>query len=293
MGRLVQASARLGIAKLVLAGWVIPSLALAGPGPRATVRVEIDVSKLAELDAEGIEPDVRARTELLLDERGYFLDDGAGDSIVVRIDYVSEHDQVYGIEIDVLDDGKVVPPGGDRVVCEYCTYSMVAERYAEQLPGALDRLARANAGVGDPPGGEPREDGTATVEDGGGGEPEPRDRGANEDEPKPPRSLVLRNAGLGLLVPGGVALGVGIGLVAVGTREVDRDNEAEIAERNYRTPGTAVAIVGGIATITGIGLLVAHAMRGRKRGGADVSDRVTWSPVLDGTHAGMVLRGRF
>lgn len=289
MGRHVQASARLGFAKLVLAGWVIPSLAVAGPGPRATVRVEIDTSKLPEFDARGIEPGVRGRTELLLDQHGYFLDDAADDAIVVRIEYINEHDQVYRIQIDVLDDGKVVSPSAEPVVCEYCNYRMVADLYAEQLPGALERLAKANAAVEAAVVAEPKQDGTPTAEDKGGGEPEPEDT-ENGDEPKPRRSLTLRNAGLGLLVPGGVALGVGLGLVAVGTRRVDRGDDIVIWERFYRPPGIAIAAVGGVAAVTGIGLLVVHALRGRGKDGA--SERITWSPVLGG-QTGVVVTTRF
>jgi hypothetical protein len=114
-----------------------------------------------------------------------------------------------------------------------------------------------------------------------------------EDGPQPTAPpLTLRNAGLGLVIPGGVALGVGIGLVAAGKREAHPTNEEQIGERDFRTPGTAMLIVGGIVAAAGVGLLVAHAVRVRERNDRG-GERLTWSPVIDGAHAGAVLRGRF
>lgn len=293
MGGVLQTKRPLRVLGGVIAAWVVPSLVLAAPATRATVRVEIDVTAIEKFDAGGIERDVRARTEAIVDEQGYFLDDAAEDSIVVKIDYVDKEDLEYGIHIFVYDDGAEVRPGEEWLVCKYCSHALVGERYAERLPGALGRLSGANEAKA-----KAAAEAAATAReaeapgDGAVGvEPQPgSETSGGEAEPKPERPFLLRNVGIGLLVPGGVALGVGLGLVVAGTREVDRGNEAEIADRNYRAPGTAVAIVGGIAAATGIALLVAHAIRKRDRG---TTERVTWTPVLEGTAVGAALRGRF
>lgn len=75
--------------------------------------------------------------------------------------------------------------------------------------------------------------------------------------------------------------------MAVGTREVDDGVEVDLTERNYRPPGIGLAVVGGLAVAAGIGLLVTHATRRGAR------ERVSLSPVLERTRAGVVLRGRF
>jgi hypothetical protein len=300
MGRLLQTSHRLSVLRGVIAAWVLPSLAIAASAPRATVRVEIDVSAIEAFDAGGIERDLRARTEHILDERGYFLDDAAADSVVVRIDYVDKEDLEYGIHIYVYDDGRVVQPGEEWLVCKYCPHSMVAERFAERLPGALVRLEAANAAAKDEPAkDEPVKDEPAVkdepvVKDGtaleDGPEREREAAAANGSAGRPAGTLVLRNVGLGVLVPGVAALGVGMGLVLAGTRRVDRGDDVMIFERHYRPPGIAMTVVGGAATAAGIGLLVAHALRGR--GKAHASERVRLGPLLGG-QAGVVLRGRF
>lgn len=286
MGRLVQASNRLAVVRCVVAGWAIPALAAAGPAPRATVRVDVDLSKIEEFDAGGIEREVRARTEVIVDQQGYFLDDAATDSIVVRIEYVDKEDLEYGIYFDVIDDGMPVEPSEDWIVCMYCNHRMVAERYAERLPSALDRLAKANAAAEDPAPGAVDE-GTAGQADEAA--PDPGVEGG-DSEPKPADTLVLRNAGLGLLIPGALVLGAGLGMVVAGTREVDRERPYEILERNFRPPGIGLAAVGGAATAVGIGLLVTHAVR--KRGKGRTTDPLSWGPMLDG-RAGLVVSGRF
>lgn len=273
----------------MVAGWAIPALAAAGPSPRATVRVEIDVSKVEEFDAGGIEKDVRARTEHIVDEQGYFLDDAAPDAIVVRVEYIDKQNLEYGIHFDVLNDGKLVQPGEQRVVCKYCNHSMIADKVAERLPGALERLAKSNAGDdAEPVVDEPADDGTLAVEDDGGKQPGGTERDVGR---RAPRSLVLRNAGLGVLIPGGVALGVGAGLALAGTREVEPERPGELLERDYRPPGIAVAVIGAVATSVGVGLLIAHAVRNRG-GKSSAPERLTVSPLL-GEQAGVVLRGRF
>ncbi len=283
MGRLVQASNRLAVVRCVVAGWLIPALAAASPAARPTVRVDVDLSKIEEFDAGGIERDVRARTEVIASEQGYFLDDGAADKIVVRIEYVDKEDLEYGIYFDVVDDGTPVEPKDDWVVCMYCNHRMVADKYAERLPLALERLAKANASADEP----------AHAGTGGEGKPTPSADTvgeASDAEAKPADTLVLRNVGLGLLVPGALVLGTGLGMVAAGSRPVDRDQPHEILERDYRPPGIALTVVGASTAAVGIGLLVTHAVRKRRSGRA--TEQLGWGPMLDG-RAGLVVSGRF
>lgn len=289
MGKAMQTSRSVVLA---LAAWTTPSLAVAAPAPRSSVRVEIDVSALEAFDAGGIDKDLRVRTERIVDKEGFFLDDGAGDSIVVRIDYVDKEDLEYGIHIFVKDDGKVVEPGEEWFVCMYCSHKSVGERYAERLPGALARLRAANEGKAAPA----QTDDAATggeqpAEESKGGEPKPEaDATEQGSQPRAERPFVLRNAGLATVIPGGVALGVGIGLVLAGTQRVDRGDDITIYEQHYRSPGIALVVVGGVGAAAGIGLLVAHALRARGHGSA--RERLTWTPVF-GEHTGVMLRGRF
>lgn len=284
MGRVLQTKREVALA---LAVWLVPSLALAAPAPGAVVRVEIDVSAIEAFDAGGIERSVRAQTEKILGDEGWFMDDAAKDSIVVRVEYVDKEDLEYGIHVHAYDDGAEIETGQEWFVCKYCSHALVGQRYAERLPEVLRRLAEANRKA---------EEGAAQSEPGAGEsthEEEPEttsEPSGSEPGPGRERSMVLRNAGLAMLIPGGAALGTGLGFVIAGKREVDREAPDRISERNYRPPGTAVTVIGAVAVSTGVGLLVVHALRNRRARQTDT--RVTVSPVF-GPQLGVVLRGRF
>jgi hypothetical protein len=282
-------------------------LAVPRRSPLPEVSVEIDVSALDRADAREMEMAVRGRTELVLDEREYFLDEAATDAIVVRIGYGHEEGHGYQAHIYVYEDGQLVAPGEERLVCDSCSPSRVAELYADCLAAALDRLAAANAAraeqelVPDEP--PATVELPATVEPPATIEPPLHEVVMVEPAPQPSpslptveappsrgRRLALRNAGLATVIPGSLALGAGVGLVLVGHQPVDQDDDLQIVERHFRPPGIAVAAAGGVATVAGLAMLLRSARLGS--GKRRASERLGWGPVL-GTRAGVVLLGKF
>jgi hypothetical protein len=80
---------------------ILSAVGFGGPPPRPTVHVELDVSAIDEVEAGDLEMEARGRTELILDARGYFLDEAAADLVVVRFEHVNREDHEYGIHIYV------------------------------------------------------------------------------------------------------------------------------------------------------------------------------------------------
>lgn len=262
-------------------------VAWAAPAP---VRVEVTSEALDPKHAKAVGPRVRdTAAGSLHDEHGVPIEGDATTIVAVElrpITKASERDKVI-FRVTVLVDGKEVY-AGQPTSCWGCDEAKLLASVRTQVAAVVEHLPeRAEAAVV----GEERSDEAATVEEPSGevadGEPEMGPPRA-QDRPQPAApTLTLRNAGLGLAIPGGVMLGVGIGLVVAGTREVDDGVAVEITERNYRPPGIGVAVVGGVAVVAGVALLVTHAAR--KRAG----ERLSLSPMFERSQAGVVLRGRF
>ena len=266
---------------MVVITQLVAGTAWAAPAP---VRVHVTGEQLDPKDAKALEPSVRKAAESLLrNEHGVVLEEDATTELKVEIRPFGDTKARDAVIFRVT-----VSTNGNEVYAGHPT-SWFKEDDAELLAVVQTRVTEAVEHLPEQP--EP-----AIVEEAAVDEPVARedagDDGApetteppDEDEPRP--SSTLRNAGLGLLISGGVALGVGIGLVAAGTREVDDGLAVEITERNYRPPGIGVAIFGGVAVAAGVALLLSHKPRSAAR------ERVSLSPVLGQAQAGVTLRGRF
>jgi hypothetical protein len=284
MGR--GARSKRSLAAMVVAAQLVVGTAWAAPAP---VRIRVTGERLDPKHAKTLEPRVREAVEgLLRKEHGVTIAEDATTEVEVELrpfeDKKNRDELIF--RVTVSSDGNEVY-GGQPTSCLQCDETKLLASVRTRVTEAAGHLPeRAEEAVADAvPGDDPaveEEDAGEAAEDAAETEP------PVEDEPQPTAPpLTLRNAGLGLLIPGGVALGVGIGLVAVGKREVDDGAEVDLTERNYRPPGIGVAVLGGVAVAAGIALLVTHAARKGARG------RVSLSPALERTQAGVVLRGRF
>lgn len=256
------------------------------PSERPVVRLVIDTSGMFEDQREDTARWIREDGLPVLADAGVIVDDKNAElevRVAIKVEGVG-----YTVETSVWKPG-ADKPEVDRGIrtCEACVRSEVLRLVMRELAWVGGWLTvRPAPATQDtpPPQVQQPEDEPVLPETAGAAEP--------QDEPgQKPSSKVLRNAGLALVVPGGVALGVGIGLIAAGKREVENPNggDAVLAERNYRPTGIALAVSGGVVAAAGVALLVVHARRQRPGKGS----RVAWSPVVDGSQAGFVLAGRF
>lgn len=253
-----------------------------------TVRLVIDTSRMVEDERADTAKWIRDDGTRVLADAGVKVDDDA--ELEVRVVVMAEGVS-YAVETSVWKPGADEPKvhRGHRV-CEACVRSEVLRLVNRELawvggwlavrPAPAEPEAEASPVQTD----EPERDPVA-AEPSRAVEPE-----VDREPPKRP-TKALRNAGLALVVPGGVALGVGIGMIAAGKRKVENpdDGDAVVAERNYRPAGIVLAVGGGVAAAAGVALLVVHARRSR----AGRTARVAWAPVVDETHVGAVLAGRF
>ena len=284
LGKGHRAPSTRSLVAMVVITPLVAGTAWAAPAP---VRVHVTGEQLAPKEAKALEPTVRKAVEgVLRDEHGVVLEENATTEVKIEIRPFGDakaRDSVI-FRVTVSTDGNEVYAGHptswfkeDNTELLAVVRTRVTEA-VEHLPEQPKSAVAEEAAADEPAPAENADD------DGEAEATEPPD----EDGPQPTAPpLTLRNAGLGLLVPGSVALGVGIGLVAVGTREVDDGVEVDLTERNYRPPGIGIAVLGGVAVAAGIGLLVTHATRKAAR------ERVSLSPVLERTQAGVMLHGRF
>lgn len=245
------------------------------------VRLVVDTSGMFEDDREDTAQWIRKDGLPVLADAGLTVDD-ANAAFEIHV-AVSVEGVGYAVETSVWKRGATEPEvDRGRRVCDACVRSEVlrlvtrdlawvggwlASRPAEPEPTPANELEASNPTTNDRP-----------------------SREAHAASPPVDRSnMALRNAGLGLVVPGGVALGVGIGLIAAGLREVENPNgdAAVIAERNYRPAGVVVAVVGGTAAAAGVALLIAHVRGSRKERDLRIS------PIIGTSHAGLGLGARF
>lgn len=272
----------------------VPALGVVGPAKSEgaptksntpVVRLVVDTSGMVEDERADTAKWIREDGTDVLEDAGVKVDDAAAE-LEIRVAVMAEGVS-YAVETSVWKPGADEPEvdRGHRV-CEACVRSEVLRLVTRDLSWVGGWLAVRPAPA------EPDTPPTQAEEPNRKPKAHEPTRAAEPDrEPTTRSSNGLRTAGLALVVPGGVALGVGIGLIAAGKREVENPNgdDALIAERNYRPPGIALAVTGGVVAAAGVALLVVHARRSRSGSSA----RMAWSPVLSGTHAGVVLAGRF
>lgn len=286
MGR--GARSKRSLAAMVVAAQLVVGTAWAAPAP---VRLQVTGERLDPKHAKTLEPRVREAIEgVLRDEHGVTIAEDATTEVRVELrpfeDKKNRDELIFRVTVSA--DGDEVY-AGQPTSCLQCDeaklLASVRTRVAEaagHLP-ELPEEAVAEEDAAPVEGSTADQDDAAVVER----ETETGERPAEGDLQPASPSSTLRNVGLGLVIPGGVALGVGIGLAAAGTREIEDGVALDITERDYRPAGIAIAVVGGVAVAAGIGLLVTHAVRKRS------SERIGWSPMVGRSHAGMVLRGRF
>lgn len=247
---------------------------------RPVVRLVIDTSGMFEDDREDTARWIREAGLPVLADAGVAVDD-ASTALELRV-VVMVEGVGYAVETSVWKPGSDEPElDRGRRVCDACVRSEVVQLVTRELAWLGGRLTVEPT----PTTSEP-----ATTQ---GHEPEVDDASDDATPPTQDRtdkpSNVLRNAGLALVVPGGVTLGVGIGLVAAGVREVDEPDPLRMAERNYRPPGVALAVSGGVVVAAGVAVLVVHVLRARNGKGHGVA----WAPALVGARAGVAVAGRF
>lgn len=236
------------------------------------LRVEIDVSAIAEADQPHIERFTRERIGPLLQERSFVESDAAEDAVSIRVDYLDAKDLEYAIYVDVYDDGEKVQPGLDWFVCKFCPQGMVADTIAKELPAALDLLDQAAASESAELGGEPQV--------------EASDQGTPTDEPVKPigwlgiTGAVVAGGGLATTIAGAVRIGQG--------EVVDSAMTSQQRVTDSRPQGLVLLGVGTSVLLLGTTALVVDlVMRKRKRDGVALGP--AWLP----RGAGISVSGRF
>lgn len=247
---------------------------------RPVVRLVIDTSGMFEDDREDTARWIREAGLPVLADAGVAVDD-ASTALELRV-VVMVEGVGYAVETSVWKAGADEPElDRGRRVCDACVRSEVVQLVTRELAWLGGRLTVEPA----PTTSEP-----ATTQ---GHESEADDASDDVSPPAPDRagkpSNALRNVGLALVVPGGVTLGVGIGLVAAGARDVDEPDPLRVTERNYRPPGVALAVSGGVVAAAGVALLVVHVLRARN----GKSRRMVWAPVVVGGRGGISITGNF
>lgn len=224
------------------------------------LRVEIDVSAIAEADRPHIERFTRERIGPLLQERSFVESDAAEDSVSIRVDYLDAEDLEYAIYVDVYDDGEKVQPGIDWFVCKFCPQGMVADTIAKELPAALDLLDQAEAS-------EAAQDDTEPQVESGG-------QGTSPDQPIKPigwpgiTGAVAAGGGLAMTIAGSVRLAQG--------EVIDPSDSPQANARDFRPQGLVLVGVG--ATVLAVGttaLVVDLVLRKKKRKEVSVHPALT------------------
>lgn len=226
------------------------------------LRVEIDVSAIAEADRPHIERFTRERIGPLLQGRSFVESAEAEDSVSIRVDYLDAEDLEYAIYVDVYDDGEKVQPGIDWFVCKFCPQGMVADTIAKELPAALDLLEQAEAS-------EP------AVEAGGEPPVQPSGEVTPTDEPVQPigwlgiTGAVAAGGGLATTIAGAVRLAQG--------EVADPSMTSQQRVTDYRPQGLVLLGVGTSALLLGTTALVVDVVvRKKKRDGVALGP--AWLP---------------
>jgi hypothetical protein len=253
------------------------------PGP--TVRLVVDTSMLLEDERENVARWIGEEGVTTLAEAGVRVDNDSAE-LEVRVTAMPEG-LGYAVQTSVWRAGAdTAQLYAERKICEACNRPELLKLVDRELMwlggwlatpveidvGAEPDAAKSPADVAD----------VAEVADAANRQPE-----VVQAESKAAESNVLRNAGMGLVIGGGVALGVGIGLAGAGLKSVDDGSDFDITEKNYGPTGIGVATVGGAATLAGVALLVLHVRRSPRR------ETVSVSPTLSPARPGVVLTGRF
>jgi hypothetical protein len=251
---------------------------------RPHVRLVIDTSAMFEDEREDTARWIREDGIPVLNEAGVTVDDSS-KGLEIRVVVAFEERVGYAVATSVWKPGAQTPEiDRGRRVCKACRRSDTLQLITRELAwlGGWLAVQPNPAEVQPPPEREEARADQETADDNGDGSASPR---GPEEAP----SMALRNAGLALAVPGGVALATGIGLIVAGVRDVDESNPLLRAELNYRSPGIVVAVSGGLLGAAGVTMLAIHVVRSRTR----EERRVAWMPVVDGTRIGLALGGRF
>lgn len=287
---------RLSIAAALVASLPLAAVHAAGPQPGAVAEDSAQAVSLT-VDAEGVPEYERADVQQWIREDGsdaltrggvaVVADGGAFEyevRVVVRFD---EQSSDYHLAVGAWE------PGGDEPVvqrrervCKVCNRTELLAMVEDELSWMAGRL------VADPQATATTDSADSTTE---GAVEGADDEGSDDGQESstggevevPPPSKRLRNAGLGLVIPGGVALGVGIGFIVANERPADSADERLDGRRAFRPAGIGLAIGGGLAAIAGTTLLIIHNKRS-KRG-----DTLGWSPIISPTEAGLSIRGSF
>jgi hypothetical protein len=225
--------------------------------PERAVRLEVDVSAIAQADAPHIERATLEQIDPLLRDRSYIRADDADDAIEIRVDYVDREDREYSIHIDIYDQGQLVEPGIPWFVCKFCPQGMVAEAVAEQLPAAIDLLEQAQA--------HSDEANTSPTR------PEPETPAAEHKPPPlvhPPLVHPIGWLGLGgaVVAVGGLATGIA-GVVRLKQGRVAEPSRAEQQRiEDYRPAGRVLLGVGVGVLVLGTAAVVTDVvLRSKKR----------------------------
>jgi len=229
------------------------------------LRVTLDVSALAEVDAPHIERFTLERIEPLLQKRMYTRADDAGDAIEIRFDYLDQKDLEYAVYVDVYEDGALVEPGIAWFVCKFCPQSMLADNVAEHLPAALDLLERAEVEAVTPMVPEERDSQTTGAPIGSVDEPTVRT--------KPIGGLgitaaVVAGGGLATTIAGAVEFGRG--------EVVKRSDTPNLRVEDHRPQGVFLLSVGMSALVLGTAVMVVDVVTREKN--KKIAVAPSWMP---------------
>ena len=164
----------------------------------------------------------------------------ANDPIVrIRVEVRGDENDTYALISDVVVNGQPLAGSTREILCSLCTEGETVER----ARGEMVRLVPFIRAQFRPPPPTP----PPTI----------------ETRPPPPRRGLgrLGKPGVGLLVGGGMALGIGIGLVASPPRP-DPDNP--LRQVSLRPAGFAMLGVGAAAIVTGAVLLILDQRQARR-----------------------------
>ncbi len=163
----------------------------------------------------------------------------ANDPIVrIRVEVRGDENDTYALISDVVVDGQPLAGSTREILCSLCTEGETVERARGEMV-RLVPFIRAQFRA-----------------------PPPTPPPIETPPPPPPRGLGrLGKPGVGLLVGGGVALGIGIGLAASPPR-TDPDNP--LRQVSLRPAGFAMLGVGAAAIVTGAVLLIIDQRQARR-----------------------------
>jgi hypothetical protein len=255
-----------------------PRIAAAGPAQKVRATVEVDTSDVGDAGPI-IQRRVEERTDVVLRDAEVLPAESADDPVIhIEVHEMSDEDPGFAFDLQIMQAGK---PVGQRrrIECNLCTETEIVAKIETEVSAVLVDLPTSFADARSSDTNTPNDASTpsdpteaSTVSDDGGTDKGARGKLGNKGK-----------AGVGLLVAGGVATAVGIGLAIPGYEPLEDDPTRESSPRPY---GFATLGVGVVVAITGAVLLGLDRRERRQR-------RVAASIDVRAGGGALTLMGRF